>query len=95
MRNYLTATAYRQAMLEQGRVIEAARRGIDRGERPVFYVVTSWDGSAIDVRILELPLVHVFVPDESRVLDGARELIARTLSVDAASFAVQSAPERT
>ena len=79
-------------MLEQERRVEEARAAIDLGDRPAFHVLTSWDGSAIDVRIRELPLVHVFVPDDGRVLDGAHELIARTLGVDAGSFDVQLAP---
>jgi hypothetical protein len=45
------------------------------------------DGAA-DVTILELPIIHLFVPDHMGVPDGARGLIARTLAVDAASFDV-------
>jgi hypothetical protein len=41
---------------------------------------------AVDVTILELPIIHLFVPDQIGVPDGARSLIARTLAVDAASF---------
>ena len=43
---------------------------------------------AVDVTILELPIVHLFVPDRRQVLDGARVLIARTLAVDPQSFDV-------
>ena len=86
--------AYRQGVLEQQRGIEAARRAIARGERPVFHVVTTFDGSAVDVRVLELPVVHVFVPDASGVLDGARSLIARTLDVDPSTFVVEAADRR-
>ena len=43
---------------------------------------------AVDVTILELPIVHLFVPDHRHVLDGARLLIARTLAVDPQSFDV-------
>lgn len=71
MCNYPTAKGYRQVMLEQVQFIHEARAAIDRGERPVFHVMTSWDGSAIDVRIRELPLVHVFAPDAARVPDAA------------------------
>ena len=77
--------------MEQERRVGEARAAIDRGERPAFHVVTSWDGAAVDVRIRELPLVHVFVPDEARILDGAREVIARTLGVDPGSFRVEVA----
>jgi hypothetical protein len=45
------------------------------------------DGAA-DVTILELPLIHLFVPEAGRVSDGARGLIARTLGVDAATVDV-------
>ncbi len=43
---------------------------------------------AVDVTILELPIVHLFVPDRAQVLDGARLLVARTLAVDPQSFDV-------
>lgn len=78
-------------MLEQERGIERARAAIAHGEQPVFHVVTSWDGSAIDVRIRELPLIHLFVPDQGRVIDGARELIARSLRVDPSAFVLEAA----
>jgi hypothetical protein len=55
-------------------------------------VITSYDGAAVDVRIRELPIIHLFVPDESGVLDGARGLIARTLGVEPSTFVVE--PER-
>jgi hypothetical protein len=45
----------------------------------------------MDVTILELPIVHLFVPDQQHVLDGARLLIARTLAVDPQSFDVAPA----
>ena len=45
------------------------------------------DGAA-DVTILELPIIHLFVPNDLGVPDGARGLIAATLAVDAASFDV-------
>jgi hypothetical protein len=75
-------------MLAQRRAVDESRARIAAGEHPVFHVVTTWDGSAVDVRIVELPLVHVFVPDASRVADGARTLIARTLGVEPGSFSV-------
>ena len=67
--------------------IPADRVRIARGERPVYHVrwTTSPDG-VLDVTIRELPLIHLFVPDERGVADGARGLIARTLAVDPASF---------
>jgi len=43
---------------------------------------------AVDVTIVELPIVHLFVPDPPFVLEGARLLIARTLAVDPQSFDV-------
>jgi hypothetical protein len=68
-------------------VIEADRRRIEAGDRPLYHATwsTSLDGSA-DVTVSELPLVHVFVPDHTRVLDGARLLIARTLAVEPGTF---------
>lgn len=72
--------------------IAEGRRLISHGQRPVYHVTTRYDGTAVDVRIRELPVIHVFVADESTVLDGARALIARTLGVDASTFEVE--PER-
>jgi hypothetical protein len=69
--------------------IRADRRRVAKGERPVYHA--TWadkhDGSS-DVTIVELPLIHLYVPDHDRVQDGARGLIARTLAVDPASFDV-------
>jgi hypothetical protein len=67
--------------------IRADRQRIARGDRPLYHATwaTSPDGTA-DVKIRELPIIHLFVPDPSGVPDGARGLIARTLAVDAASF---------
>ena len=79
-------------MFEQRRATLDVLRRIARGERPVFHVVTSWDGSAVDVRIVELPIVHLFVPDTAGVADGARILIARTLGVNPTSFAIELGP---
>jgi len=45
-------------------------------------------GGAVDVTVREFPIVHVFVPDPSGVLDGGRFLIARTLAADPQSFDV-------
>lgn len=69
--------------------IRADRARIANGERPLYHATwaTKGDGSA-DVTILELPLIHLFVPEAGRVRDGARGLIARTLGVDAATFDV-------
>ncbi len=68
--------------------IAADRLLIDAGQRPIYHAVTTHDGSAVDVRIRELPIVHLFVPDTAGVLVGARSLIARTLGVSPASFEV-------
>jgi len=69
--------------------VETDRRRITAGERPVYHVAwaTTLDGAA-DVTIAELPIIHVFVPDTSRIRDGARLLIARTLAVDPSAFDV-------
>ena len=70
--------------------VAEGRRLIASGECPVYHATwsTTPDGSTIDVLIRELPLVHLFVPDEASVLEGARQLIARTLDVDATAFVV-------
>ena len=69
-------------------VIPADRRRIAQGERPIYRVLWAVGPDAVDVTILELPIVHLFVPDHRHVLDGARLLIARTLAVDPQSFDV-------
>ncbi len=63
-------------------------RLVSAGKRPLYHATTTYDGSAVDVRVRELPTVHLFVPDSLDVLDGARGLIARTLGVSPASFDV-------
>jgi hypothetical protein len=68
--------------------IETDRRRIAKGERPIYRVSWAVGPDAVDVSILELPIVHLFVPDHRHVLDGARLLIARTLAVDPQSFEV-------
>jgi hypothetical protein len=73
-------------------VIEADRRRIAQGERPVYTVLWATGPYAVDVTVLELPIVHILVPDDQRVLDVARFLIARTLVVDPQSFDVIAAP---
>jgi hypothetical protein len=79
-------------MKELERRVAEGRRQITCGERPVYHVQTRHDGVAVDVRIAELPLVHLFVPDESSALEGARGLIARTLGVDPSAFEVEPEP---
>jgi len=64
------------------------RRLIAAGCRPLYHATTTYDGAALDVRVRELPIVHVFVPDSEGVLDGARLLIARTLAVPPTTFDV-------
>lgn len=64
------------------------RRLISSGERPLYHATTTFDGSALDVHVRELPIIHLFVPDAAGVLDGARGLIARTLGVAPDSFDV-------
>lgn len=73
--------------------VEEGRRRIARGDRPRYHatVTTSPDGAA-DVRVRELPLVHLFAPADDRVVDAARVLIARMLGVDPRSFDVEVDP---
>jgi hypothetical protein len=66
------------------------RRRLSLGERPVFHVMTAPDGAAVDVRLRELSAVHVYVPDELGVLDGARGLVAKTLGVDPSRFDIST-----
>jgi len=65
------------------------RARIARGERPAYHATwsTSVDGSA-DVTVVELPLIHLFVPDAAGVAAGARLIIARALDVDPDAFDV-------
>jgi len=69
--------------------IASDRVGIAAGKRPLYHAThaSGVDGS-MDVRIRELPIIHLFVPDEDGVLDGARLLIARHLRVEPGSFDV-------
>jgi hypothetical protein len=71
--------------------ILAEQRRIAAGNRPLYHATwtTTPDGPPIvDVMIKELPIIHLFVPHYAGVSDGARILIARTLSVDPTSFDV-------
>ncbi len=72
------------------RAVDRGRELIASGRRPRYHATwtTSLDGS-VDVRIAELPIIHVFVPDPTRVADGARLLIARTLTVDPLAFDIE------
>jgi len=69
--------------------IEEGRRRIAMGERPTYQAITAYDGFAIDVRVRELPIIHIFVADETGVLDAARGIIAEALQVDRFAFDVQ------
>ena len=86
----------RQVKAERGAVqelehrVSEGRRRINDGERPVYHVISTFAGAAIDVRIRELPIIHVFVPDASGVAVGARGLIAKTLGVAASAFEIRA-----
>jgi hypothetical protein len=69
--------------------IATDRRRIAAGERPLYHAMwtPSVDGSA-DVRIRELPIIHLLVPDRAGVIDGARCLVARYLAVPPGAFDV-------
>jgi hypothetical protein len=67
------------------------RERIARGERPAYSATWTRATDAIDVRIAEIPLVHIFVPDERGIREGARVLIARTLDVATDAFDVRLA----
>ena len=69
--------------------IEEGRRRIASGERPTYHVITTYDGFAVDVRVRELPVIHIFVADQTGVLDAARGIIAGALEVDRFAFDVQ------
>jgi hypothetical protein len=81
------APASAQARLRT--LVAADRRRIADGTRPLYHALwaPSVDGS-VDITILELPLIHLFVPDEAGVIDGARLIIARALGVDQDAFDV-------
>ena len=65
------------------------RERIARGERPTYHAAWTPAVDSVDVRIVELSLIHLFVPDRRGVGDGARVLIARTLEVDPSTFDVE------
>ncbi len=75
---------------ELRRAIESGRQRVAHGERPMYHFTwtSSRGGEAVDVTIRELPLVHLFAPDDHRVADVARLIIARTLGVDQHAFDV-------
>ena len=72
-------------------MVATDRERIAAGERPRYHV--TWTPSqvvgATDVNVVELPIVHLFVPDPGTVLDGARILIAQTLGVPLDAFDVE------
>ncbi len=73
------------------RAVERDRGLIADGSRPRYHATwtTGLDGST-DVRIVELPTIHLFVPDPTRMADGARLLVARTLEVDVRAFDLET-----
>jgi hypothetical protein len=77
----------------QAEAIARDRQRIAAGQRPAYRATwaISPDG-AVDVRIAELPIIHLFVPDPGDVPDGARLVIARTLAVAPDAFDVVVAP---
>ena len=63
--------------------IAADRQMISTGERPLYHTTTSYDGSAVDVRVHELPIIHLFVPDTAGVLDELkRQNFAGHISIE-------------
>ena len=82
--------AERGAVQELEHRVSEGRRRINEGERPVYHVITTFGGAAVDVRIRELPIIHVFVPDASGVITGARGLIAKTLGVAPSAFELRT-----
>lgn len=92
MRDEVTVSETSAAATLRAR-IDQDRARIATGQRPLYHVrsAVSNDGS-VDLTIVELPLIHLYVPDSSGVTAGARLLIARTLGVDPASFDLGSGP---
>lgn len=75
------------ASTRQRAAIQAEQRRLAIGERPLYHVrCTAAAGGAFDVTVRELPIVHLFVPDRDSALDGARFLIAQTLTTDPNTF---------
>jgi hypothetical protein len=74
----------------QAETVARDRRLIAAGQRPTYHATWSIspDG-AVDVRVTELPVIHLFVPDRIGVAVGARLLIARTLGVPPDAFDVE------
>lgn len=85
----MTEPASAQARLRAAVAVD--RRRIARGERPAYHVLwTTSPFGGVDVTILELPLIHLFVPDVAGVLDAARVLVARTLAAEPDAFDVRA-----
>jgi hypothetical protein len=80
----------------QTEAVARERRLISSGQRPTYHATWSIrpDG-AVDVRVTELPIIHLFVPDRIAVVVGARLLIARTLGVPPDAFDVEVDPTRS
>ena len=76
-------------MSEAGRLrqsIQTDRRRVADGERPRYHAVCRLAPEGVDITVRELPIVHLFAPDDERLQDAARLLIARTLGVDPDAF---------
>jgi hypothetical protein len=83
----MTATRTTPTAARLRAAVEPEQRRLAQADRPLYYVRrTEAAGGAVDVTVEELPIIHLFVPDPASVLEGARVLIARTLSTDPNSF---------
>ena len=71
------------------RAVEAARRKIARGERPLYRLsVSDWFGGLLEARCIELETVSVLARSRTDVLRAAREEIAIQLGVRDDDFEV-------
>ena len=71
------------------RAVEAARRKIARGDRPLYRLsVSDWFGGLLEARCIELETVSVLARSRTDVVRAAREEIAIQLGVRDDDFEV-------
>lgn len=79
----------RWASARSERAVEAGRRKIARGERPLYSLaVSDGFGGLLEARCIELPTVSVLARSRSDVVRAAREEIAVQLGVRDDDFEV-------
>lgn len=64
-----TASVSETELLRQS--IATDRRRVTDGERPRYHAVCRLAPEGVDITIRELPIVHLFAPDDERLQDAA------------------------